>query len=111
MSAAKHTPGPWRVLPGESDKDYLRVRGTRLGQRYKVANVVGVTSIPSRKEMDDAETAANARLIAEAPGLLVALQLLLIAYREAVKLYDPNTDDAFTVTARSAIAKATEGES
>ena len=37
--SGKHTQGPWTLLPEEADKDYLRIRGTRLGGRYKVANV------------------------------------------------------------------------
>ena len=37
--------------------------------------------------------------------LLQALESLLGAYRLAVKLYDPNTDDALTVIAHNAIAK------
>ena len=37
---AAHTPGPWQLLPEEAGKDYLRIRGTQLGGRYKVANVL-----------------------------------------------------------------------
>ena len=66
--SAKYTPGPWAVLPEEVDRDYIRVRGTRLGGRYKVANVLTPTGegVPAR-EAD--ETRANARLIAAAPKM------------------------------------------
>lgn len=71
--SAKHTPGPWVTLPEEVDRDYIRVRGTRLGDRYKIANVLTPTGdgVPAR-EAD--ETRANARLIAHAPEMLEALQ-------------------------------------
>ena len=76
MSKSKHTPGPWTLLPEEADKDYLRIRGTRLGGRYKVANVhhiryEGVHAVV--RERDDAESMANARLIAAAPDLVFQL--------------------------------------
>lgn len=94
----KHTPGPWRTLPEEVDKDYVRVRGTRLGLRYKIANVLTTIyeGVPAR-EAD--ETRANAALIAAAPDLLEALQALLAIY--------PYPDNETTDAARAAIAKAT----
>lgn len=46
---------------------------------------------------------------AERDALLEALERLLPAYRKAVKLYDPNTDDDLTVAAHNAIAKAKGG--
>lgn len=72
MSTHKHTPGPWRCLPEEVDKDYIRVRGTRSGGRYKVANVLTPTYMGATPG-DANETRANARLIAAAPTLLAAL--------------------------------------
>lgn len=68
QAVAEHTPGPWAVLPEECDKPYIRVRGTRLGGRYKIANVLTPVyeGAPDR-EAD--ETRANARLIAAAPDL------------------------------------------
>lgn len=71
--AAKHTPGPWHVLPEEVDKPYIRVRGTIPGSRYKVANVETPTyeGVHAREA---AETRANAALIAAAPDMLAALQ-------------------------------------
>lgn len=75
---SKHTPGPWVVLPEEVDRPYIRIRGTRLGCRYKVANVIALDyeGVPAR-EAD--ETRANARLIAAAPELLSSLITLLDA--------------------------------
>ena len=75
MSAAKYTPGPWKVLPPEDGVPYLRIRGTALGLRFKVANVLhairreGQAEYPVEAEI----TEANARLIAAAPELLQTL--------------------------------------
>lgn len=73
MSKEMHTLGPWVTLPEEVDKPYIRIRGTRLGGRYKVANVITpVYEGVHEREAD--ETRANARLIAAAPELLEALK-------------------------------------
>lgn len=48
----------------------------------------------------------TAILLDQRDELLAALQRLLPAYRQAVKLYDPNHDDALTVQAHNAIARA-----
>ena len=98
---AWHTPGPWTLLPEEADKDYLRIRGTRLGGRYKVANVhhiryEGVHAVV--RERDDAESMANALLIAAAPELLEALELIANTGMDARQCM---------LTARAAIAQAT----
>lgn len=67
--SAKHTAGPWSVLPEEVDRPYIRVRGTQPGGRYKIANVpTPVYDGVLDREAD--ETRANARLIAAAPYLL-----------------------------------------
>jgi hypothetical protein len=71
----KGTPGPWSQLSEEVDKSYIRIRGTKLGCRYKIANVLtpncaGVLPFESK------ETRANAKLIAAAPELLDALRQL-----------------------------------
>lgn len=88
------------MLPEECDKPYIRVRGTALGCRYKVANVVLTTY--HKVQTDEAqETRANARLIAAAPDLLDALQCVL-------DLYVPTKDvNSIATAARAAIAKAT----
>lgn len=92
------TPGPWVALPEEMDRDYIRVRGTQLGMRYKIANVP--TPVQGL-EREAGETRANARLIAAAPDL----------YELATYAVDnPNFDSAeFDRMARAAIAKATGG--
>lgn len=77
MSEAKHTPGPWTVLPEELDRDYIRIRGTVLGGRYKIANVLHpcVDDVSkSLRERELEETRANVRLIAAAPKLLEACE-------------------------------------
>lgn len=69
---SKHTPGPWSVWPEEVDKPYIRVRGTAVGGRFKIANVL--TPIYEGVAQREAEqTRANARLIAAAPELLAML--------------------------------------
>ena len=70
---AQHTPGPWTVKPEEVDRAYIRIRGTRLGGRFKIANVLTPNYEGSHPREAD-ETRANARLIAAAPDLLEALQ-------------------------------------
>ncbi len=70
-----HTTGPWRTLPEECDKPYIRVRGTALGGRYKVANVL-TPAYEGVNSREAEETRANARLIAAAPKLLEALRPL-----------------------------------
>ena len=68
---SEHTKGPWVVLPEEVDKDYIRIRGSVLGSRYKIANVITPT-YDGVHEREAKETRANAYLIAAAPQLLAA---------------------------------------
>jgi hypothetical protein len=72
----QHTPGPWQVLPEESDKAYLRIRGTRLGLRYKIANVM-LPNYQGALKCEAEESRANAELIAAAPDILHALRDLV----------------------------------
>lgn len=70
---SKHTPGPWQTLAEELNRPYIRVRGTRLGERYKIANVLApVYEGVHNREAD--ETRANALLIAAAPMMYEALK-------------------------------------
>lgn len=106
MTANKHTPGPWTVLPEELDRDYIRVRGTQLGKRYKIANVPTPTN---GVEREAEETRANARLIAAAPELLEAIQ----KYRARVASCRSGQTHSFALAQYAldaAIAKATGGQ-
>lgn len=77
MIKHKFTKAPWTVLPEEVDRNYIRIRGTRLGERYKIANIITPVyeNVHSR---ESEETRANATLIATAPELLEALEALLV---------------------------------
>lgn len=104
MSA--HTMGPWIVLAEEADKPYIRIRGTALGQRFKVANVMtpayeGV--LPCEVE----ETRANARLIASAPEMLTALRMMI---REFDYDHLCASERRAVDAAIAAVRKATGGE-
>lgn len=76
MSETKWTPGPWTLLPEECGKDYIRIRGTVWGGRYKISNVITPTydGVPDRELT---ETRANAHLIAAAPELYEALEYVI----------------------------------
>lgn len=73
---AKFTPGPWAVKPAEPGKHYLRIRGTVLGQTYKIANVI-IPTYNGVHEREHGEARANANLIANAPCLARALLILV----------------------------------
>jgi len=84
----EHTQGPWRVLPEEAGVPYIRIRGTVLGRRYKIANVHMEThgSLGEAwNEQARMESRANARLIAAATELLNELEWL----RAYIGRFDP----------------------
>ena len=59
---AKHTPGPWKVLPEEAGVPYIRIRGAAVGTRWRIANVL----FPDYEGAPDSEfdeTRENARRI------------------------------------------------
>ena len=99
MSA--HTPGPWRVSKRYQDKvDVLHNRGAHIG-----GTSLTVARVTVRQSWF-AEQMANAHLIAAAPDLLEALQL--IAGTDPV---DAALDPQRAVrVAIAAIKKATNGE-
>lgn len=76
MSDKTFTPGPWIVMPEESENSYVRIRGSLLGERYKIANVL-TPVYPGAEATEGEETQANARLIAAAPELYSALQEII----------------------------------
>jgi hypothetical protein len=87
-SAAKHTPGPWKIKQVE-DSTTVEVRDV---YGLLVAEV-GDTSL---------EDEANARLIAAAPALLEALKVMLYRFGGAAEKETPAEKRA-----RDAIAAAT----
>lgn len=99
MSAAKHTPGPWRV--GTSGPNLCPTIGTMRG--LMVAMVAHGHEHP---------TQANARLIAAAPDLLEEARTDLQAWENALELClipERHRDTALAriERLRTAIAKAT----
>lgn len=106
---AKHTRGPWQILPEEVDKPYIRIRGTMLGGRFKVANVL-TPVYEGVHEREAEETRANARLIAAAPDLLEALEAAYpIIERELYAqnaAYGPNFSQGKAEHVRNAVARA-----
>jgi hypothetical protein len=92
---SKHTPGPWAVNPMNAQVDEFGGQGMPL----PVCHMLWPTD--KRKE---AETMANARLIAAAPDLLEALERILADgdVRDILGKADMSK-------ARSAIAKARGG--
>lgn len=59
---SNHTPEPWRILPEEVDRTYIRIRGTKVGSRYKIANVLNEVS-DLKGSYEGNETRANATRI------------------------------------------------
>lgn len=105
-----HTPGPWRIDYNGEDPEFA-------APRIKGNSVENVAFIPAY-EHPRAEMDANARLIAAAPELLEALRALLSDYEgtlESLNDYRVGSEghsaipeDASSVAARAAIAKATQ---
>lgn len=97
----KHTPGPWAAFIGNRGKTIsIDIGPTAIGKRPCIINWSGFddTDLPITQRV------ANARLIAAAPDLLEALQILL-------ERASRNSIDPFALQqAVRAIAKAT-GES
>jgi hypothetical protein len=90
------------MLSEETDKPYIRIRGTKLGDRYKIANVL-TPVYDGSLERETEETRANARLIAAAPELLEAL--IECEYMIDHCLFGCDAENA-KAKARAAIAKA-----
>lgn len=103
MNNTKHTPGPWDVKHSES-KPAFNVIGTALGGKYKIARCpyVVLQQGESRDILNDREckeAEANAKLIAAAPEMLEALQVVM---------NDDIEWDAVEKMVKEAIKKATQ---
>ena len=80
----KHTPGKWEIMSEEVGRDYIRIRGSALGKKYKIANVLHAGDIfDNLYEKETEEVRANARLIAAAPDMLEALIQIWTDCRDA----------------------------
>lgn len=80
MNDTKFTRGDWAILPAEEDKECLRIRGTLLGGRYKIANVIDLKEHHNGMNWcarERAESMANANLIKTSPKMYMALQSIL----------------------------------
>jgi hypothetical protein len=102
---SRHTPGPWvwdghTLKPANAAPDVSAVHSILDAEG-------GFGYLMSDHKATLAELDADRRLIAAAPELLAALQALLTQYRMVVGLTDQD-DDAYTVDACTAIARATE---
>lgn len=99
--STKHTPGPWQAQP---ETDYVPAQVSRLGEKAAIVDVFG-----DNRE----QRGANARLIAAAPELLLALRLMLDAV-PSNKLhpqgYTDSKQNRANDAARAAIFKA-QGQS
>lgn len=106
----KGTKGEWKMARSQSGKHNINIIGTVLGGKYKVARVpyeVGdITNDEYMQKLNERweqEAIYDAHLIAAAPDLLSALQLLLQGWNDP----DINHDvtESFNI-AQSAVAKA-----
>lgn len=97
---SKHTPGPWR-----NGSVHIVADVESIGKKTEVI----VCHVWNRGS--DAQTAANARLIAAAPELLAALQAILHPDNESIVYFVPSDSWAMKLRddALAAVAKATGG--
>lgn len=90
MTVPKFTPGPWIVLPGKNGDGNIRIRGQILGCRWSIATVHCLTydGSPDLNEKEEAESQANANLIAAAPQLAYTLHTLLQGVQAHLSPFD-----------------------
>jgi hypothetical protein len=101
MSTFKHTPGPWLRI-GTTVYALMHAGWKRGVEQFKNRFTV---QVQRDRECSEEEAEANARLIAAAPDLLEALEAMYEMFNG--NGITPNDDDAI-ISARAAIAKATQ---
>lgn len=92
-------------MPEEAGRNYIRIRGSFPGSKFKICNVLIPDCTDAQRsahQRELEETRANAHLIAAAPGLLSAIERLLDA---ALAGNDVSVGHA-AIEARTAIANA-----
>lgn len=102
----KHTPGPWVIIPGGDEWSSGRIATIEPKPETMVeTNYWTVAEVNYRRD----EHLSNAKLIAAAPDLLIALKLALdaLAHCAADKGYQ-NLQNNAAHAAHRAIAKATQ---
>jgi hypothetical protein len=99
----QHTPGPWAVRDHWADEGAFEVYPTRGGEP-KIGQWSALAEVPEYGPNDAPEAEANARLIAAAPDLLEALELML---ENLDAMYVVSPASSAHKKARAAIAKAT----
>jgi len=106
MNTHTHSPGPWQVAFG--DRVEIHGKKDRIGWPSVIVHNVGLCT--------DAESVANARLIAAAPEMLAALESLAIGLSPAsvdLQRENENLADLCRVCreiAENALAKAKGGD-
>jgi hypothetical protein len=84
MKMEKFTKGGWQIMPIEDDKEYIRIRGTVLGGRFKIANICRPKFYHETTDSlclrENEESIANANLIAAAPEMYEVLKKLVAHY-------------------------------
>jgi len=99
---SRHTPGPWSV--GNTDPLLF---GVKRGNGMAPIGFVYGPSFPERSALGS-EALANARLIAAAPDLLEALQMIYSETADYIRLNNlGGMDNQCMKLSRAAIAKAT----
>ncbi|MEN6384599.1 MAG: hypothetical protein ABFD79_05320 [Phycisphaerales bacterium] len=107
MTNTKHTPAPWNVgstcMPKSVDSNYL----IHSANSISIAEVYKPNDKFRCREYNADVSRANARLIAAAPELLQALEEILIAFSDSIRLGGENAEKYLAVQgAALAIAKA-----
>lgn len=108
MMTSKHTPGPWMIDVGTRNQQFIRASRAN-GMRF-IARMHPMGSRPAYHDGDETEepteeAKANARLIAAAPEMLEALELIVSAQDTGIIADPAGWTKAFDA-ASAAIAKA-----
>jgi hypothetical protein len=81
MSEEKFTKGDWEIKAVEDDKEYIRIRGTSLGRRFKICNVLDAKNHHDGSnwcKLEREEAMANAYLLKSAPKMYKLLMHLVL---------------------------------
>lgn len=108
LTSGKHTQGPWRVQAKEDRKRCVLAGEVNEMPTSICTAYVTQKGTNGRRQVNHPEAIANANLIAAAPEMLEALELLTPLFADNIK-YDTNadsSDQAVIKQAYEAMAKA-----